>query len=126
MHIVSRTDLSAAPAFDSWYKSYPHKIARAAAEKAWAKLSTNDQQAAIQALPRHIAYWQAGLPFDGYTPPHPATWLNGRRWEDELPMTGVSYCTWPGCKAAMAWAGLGAKYCSRHQAALARGETPTR
>jgi len=70
--------------FDTWYAGYPHKRARADAEKAWKKLSPADQQAAVDALPAHVAYWRARETETDFIP-YPATFLRGRRWEDELP-----------------------------------------
>lgn len=63
--------------FDLFWTAYPRKVAKPAARKAWKKLADVDQQPAIDAL----ACW----PFkpDNEYQPHPATWLNNRRWEDE-------------------------------------------
>jgi len=71
------------PSFDDWYSQYPKKKGRKAAEAAWKKMSKSDRRAAIEALPRHIVDWaesKTALQFIKY----PATWLNGRTWEDEL------------------------------------------
>lgn len=61
---------------------YPKRVAKHAAKKAWSRLSEADQLAAVNALPLHCLEWQrrGDLTFT----PHAATWLNGRRWEDEL------------------------------------------
>lgn len=69
--------------FSDWYSLYPRKVARADAEKMWRRLSPADQQAAIDALPKHCAKWLHDGTERQYIP-HPATWLNGRRWEDEI------------------------------------------
>ena len=74
--------------FDDWYKSYPKKIARADAEKAWRKMSEAEQKSAIESLPAHVQYWNACGTERQYMP-HPATWLRGKRWEDEIEMPDI-------------------------------------
>lgn len=70
------------PTFATWWAAYPCKCARARAERAWKKLGPAARQAALDRLPALRAYWDT---IDWYHPPHPATYLNGRRWEDEIP-----------------------------------------
>jgi hypothetical protein len=67
--------------FDLFWQMYPRRVAKVAALKAWTKLKTADREAAIAALPAHVEDW-SGRDMDKV--PHPATWLNGRRFEDEL------------------------------------------
>lgn len=67
--------------FDEFWQGYPKKVARHAARKAWDRLSPFDQQDALGALAAHTASWQDR---DKQFIPHAATWLRGRRWEDEL------------------------------------------
>lgn len=67
--------------FVEFWAAYPRKVAKAVARKAWAKL---DPDAALrvrilQALKLHRAIWT-----EPKFVPHPATWLNQARWEDEL------------------------------------------
>ena len=71
--------------FGEFWANYPRKVARFVAEKAWNKLSTSEQQEALQALPNHIAYWKACETEKQFIP-HAATFLNQHRWEDELEM----------------------------------------
>lgn len=69
--------------FDEFWALYPRKIAKAVARKAWAKLTPENQLAAARAVHNHVEYWsskETELEFI----PHPATWLNQERWEDEL------------------------------------------
>lgn len=71
--------------FKKLYDCYPKKIGRAAAEKAFTKLNPSDDLietmiAAIE-LQKTTDAWTKD---DGKFIPHPATWINGRRWEDEL------------------------------------------
>lgn len=80
---------STATPFDAFWKQYPRRVARRDAEKMWIRLSRQEQQAAIDALPAHIKYWQqAGRTTE--TTPHAATWLNGHRFEDELPESATT------------------------------------
>ena len=69
--------------FDEFWSIYPRKIAKAIARKAWQRLSANQQLMAAKAINTHCQYWktkETELEFI----PHPATWLNQERWEDEL------------------------------------------
>lgn len=72
--------------FDKFWKLYPRKVSKASAEKAWMKLSVTSGLLAVMlgALSKQatsIEWLKSG----GQFIPHPATWLNARRWEDELP-----------------------------------------
>ena len=71
--------------FDKFYTLYPRKQGRRAAEKSWQRLSSQEQQDALEALPNHIEYWKLKQTEKDFIP-HPATWLNQGRWEDELDM----------------------------------------
>ena len=68
--------------FDDFWIAYPRKVAKHAAQKAFAKLTPLEQHAALDALPAHCAEWarRGDIAFT----PHAATWLRGKRWEDEL------------------------------------------
>jgi hypothetical protein len=68
-----------------FYSKYPRKMARAKALKAWNQLSDEDRFAAVHSLPLHIRYWEAAGTSKEFLP-YPASFLNGRRWEDELEM----------------------------------------
>lgn len=78
------TDVEAVDQFEDFWKAYPRKTGKAQAVKAWSKLRPGDQAQAISILPEHVAYWHRAGTATQFIP-HPATWLNGRRWEDELP-----------------------------------------
>lgn len=69
--------------FDQFYAQYPKKVARKDAQKAWARLSEEEKAKALEALPAHIRYWDIKGTEKEFIP-HPATWLNGARFEDEL------------------------------------------
>lgn len=66
--------------FEDFYRVYPRKVGRKAAERAWAK--------AISEVPaEHIITAAAAFRDDpnreDQFTPHPATWLNQGRWDDE-------------------------------------------
>ena len=68
--------------FPAFWGTYPRKTAKAAALKSWGRLKPEDRAEALSALPVWAEAW-AGVPSDfRSTCPHPATWINGRRWED--------------------------------------------
>lgn len=71
--------------FDRFWKLYPNKKCKDKASKAWAKLKVDaDLFAKITAgLAAQVASpdWRKD---GGQYIPHPTTWLNGKRWEDEV------------------------------------------
>ena len=91
--ITSSTPLTpqGAELFDRFWTCYPKKRAKADAEKAWAKLGPDAAQAdrivdAVEAF-KGTSDW---LKDGGQYIPYPATWLNGRRWEDDPATQGQS------------------------------------
>jgi len=73
------------PGFDDFWDIYPRKVVKQNAKKAWDKLSPDDgiQQAILSDVRRRInGEWKDKE--ERYIP-HPATYLNQRRWEDEQP-----------------------------------------
>lgn len=73
-----------AEGFEAFWEAYPRKTAKADALKAWSKLSPDEPLravilAAVQAQSLSDEWTRDG----GRFVPHGATWLNGRRWEDE-------------------------------------------
>lgn len=69
--------------WETFWALYPRRVARRDAEKAWSRMSLGDREAALTALPDWLRVWRARGEIE-YVP-YPATWLNGARWEDELP-----------------------------------------
>ncbi len=69
--------------FDSFWQAYPKKAGKADAEKSWGKLDPDDalQNRILKAVATASKSpdWTKE---NGQFIPHPATWLNGRRWED--------------------------------------------
>lgn len=74
--------------FDAFWKAYPKRKSKGKALKAWKKLKPNDSLLAdiLQAIAKAVKSkdWQKDA---GQFIPHPATWLNGRGWEDEYEST---------------------------------------
>jgi hypothetical protein len=72
--------------FEQFWQHYPRKIAKRAAQKAFYRLTKQEQSDAIEAIEQHVAYWKLkGTEMD-YVP-HASTWINQGRWEDILDMT---------------------------------------
>jgi len=73
-------------AFDRFWVLYPRKVGKSAAEKSWAKLKVTADLFNLMA--KALAAWTVSTDWTkdgGQFIPHASTWLNGRRWEDELP-----------------------------------------
>lgn len=68
--------------FAAFWKAYPKKVGKGAAEKSFAKYKPDDRltDIMIRAIEsqKQTRQWK-----EGYIP-NPATWLNQRRWEDEV------------------------------------------
>ena len=78
--------------FTLFWKAYPKKVGKGAAEKAWKKIKPtaelfNTIMAAIDAA-KASEQWQRE---NGRYIPNPTTWLNQKRWEDELPAAAPLY-----------------------------------
>ena len=82
-----------ADGFEDFWKAYPRKQGKADAVKAYRRVKVQ-LPVLLSAIRRQAAsdQWRRD---DGKFIPHPATWLNGRRWEDQepeapKPVTGVA------------------------------------
>lgn len=71
--------------FASFWQQYPNKKAKAGAQKAWEKIRPEGEvlTALMAALERQKASEEWRKEGGRYIP-YPASWLNGRRWEDEI------------------------------------------
>ena len=71
--------------FKAFWKAYPRKTGKGAAEKAFQRIRVDDALLAtmLKAIEthKHCDQWKRN---GGQYIPHPTTWLNQRRWEDEL------------------------------------------
>lgn len=66
--------------FEAWWAAYPRKTAKGAAIKAYRKaLDRTDVETLLRAVKGHA------FSDDPKFIPHPATWLNQQRWDDEQP-----------------------------------------
>ena len=74
--------------FEQFWQAYPKKTAKVAAEKAFKRVQPDQPllEKILAALERFTKSpdWQKD---EGKFVPYPATWLNGRRWEDEQGVT---------------------------------------
>ncbi|WP_191334909.1 hypothetical protein [Amycolatopsis acidiphila] len=78
--------------FSEFWDAYPRKAGKAAARKAWPKavkaMKATEDATSAERLVAAARYW-AGLweraDIETQYIPHPATWLNGKRWDDEPP-----------------------------------------
>ena len=70
------------PLFAEFWSAYPRKVAKARAEKAWSALvKKHDPQEIIEGAKR---YAQIRKGKDAEYTAHPASWLNDKRWKDDL------------------------------------------
>lgn len=75
-------------AFEIFYKFYPRKVSKLKAKKAWDKIKPDQElftkiMVAVEGS-KKSDQWTTD---DGKFIPHPSTWLNGHRWEDEIKIT---------------------------------------
>lgn len=84
-------DKLAAASFKDFWKTYPRKEGKGAAEKAWTKaVKSTDPTEIITALKEQLPNLAMRRRTDGDFRPYPATWLNQKRWEDETPEPAVA------------------------------------
>ncbi len=71
-------------AFDAFWRVYPKKVGKGAAQKAWTRINPPPETVALMLaavkLQQGWSQWQKD---DGQFIPHPSTWLNQGRWQDE-------------------------------------------
>ena len=69
--------------FDIFWEMYPRKVAKQSAQKAWSKLENRTEvlEQIKVVLPKQIEAWAE---VEKKYIPHPSTYINGRRWEDEV------------------------------------------
>lgn len=82
---LSESDNSRDVSFEKFWKAYPKKSGKGAAEKAWKKIKKPSET--IELILTAIE-WQRKSPQwtkeNGQYIPNPATYINQRRWEDEI------------------------------------------
>lgn len=73
--------------FDRFWAAYPRKVAKENARKAFLKINPNEEM--MDVILRELERQKNSLQWtkdNGQFIPHPATWLNGKRYEDEAPV----------------------------------------
>src|SRR5213592_4574637 len=71
--------------FEQFWKQYPNKVAKTNAMKSWKKIKPDAELLAKILSGLSVANVSEGWTKDGGRfVPHASTWLNGRRWEDEI------------------------------------------
>jgi hypothetical protein len=70
--------------FDIFWAAYPRKTAKGTAEKSWKKIKPDEQllEEILAAVAKQKLTWT-----DPKFIPHPATWLNAKRWLDGVDST---------------------------------------
>lgn len=72
-------------AFEVFWEEWPRKQAKGAARKAWQKIPIAEYLAVMAGLEK----WRKSDQWTRGVIPHPATWLNEKRWQDEdVPESG--------------------------------------
>lgn len=75
------TESETPTSFDKFWETYPRRVGKQAAKAAWSKAAKRTQaQTIVDGARRYAA--DPNLPEPKFIP-HPATWLNQGRWEDE-------------------------------------------
>ena len=66
-------------AFEVFWEEWPRKQAKGSARKAWQKIPISEYPAIMAGLEK----WKKSEQWQRNVIPNPATWLNGKRWEDQ-------------------------------------------
>lgn len=102
--------------FNQFWDAYPKKTAKQQAFKAWEKLKPDEGLlskilASLECQKKSVQWTKDG----GQFIPYPATWINGRRWEDDLNCpTGLSVNE----SAARSWSDFSAEEIEEQAALL--------
>lgn len=73
--------------FDLFWQAYPKKVSKTEAMKAWKKVKPDSDPILLMTVMNGLALWKMSPDWNrdnGRYIPYPATWLNQRRWEDEI------------------------------------------
>ena len=78
--------------FEKFYSLYPKKVGKQQALKAWLKLKPDEALFnKITEAVKQQSQSEQWLKDNGQYIPYPGTWLNGRRWEDEVKGNATRY-----------------------------------
>jgi len=77
--------------FESFWTAYPNKVAKGKAYEVFQLLTEELQTECVNAINKQVEnnhFWKDWLNdgIGGDNPPHPTTWLNQKRWEDNVVM----------------------------------------
>ena len=73
--------------FDEFWKHYPRKVSKPNALKAWIKIKPDDEL--TKTIISAISKQNLSAKEEQFIP-HPASWLNGKRWEDEVKVASTT------------------------------------
>ena len=73
--------------FDDFWKHYPRKVSKPNALKAWLKVKPDDEL--TKTIISAISKQNLSAKEEQFIP-HPASWLNGKRWEDEVKVASTT------------------------------------
>ena len=76
--------------FNVFWNKYPKKVAKSDCEKKFLKLKQTEIEIILDTLDNFLLY----KPFEDYNHPNPTTYLNQKRWNDELPEPKKVKKTW--------------------------------
>ena len=77
--------------FDEFWKIYPKKVSKESAKKAWLKIKPNDDL--VAKITKAVKDQKLSEREQQFIP-HAATWLNAKRWEDEVTTTQKPIMGW--------------------------------
>jgi uncharacterized protein YdaU (DUF1376 family) len=77
--------------FDEFWKIYPKKVSKESAKKVWLKIKPNDDL--IVKITKAVKDQKLSEREQQFIP-HAATWLNAKRWEDEVTTTQKPLMGW--------------------------------
>jgi len=77
-------------AFNSFWTKYPKKVAKDKCKGIFLKLKESDIDIILDTIDDFLLY----KPFEDYNHPNPTTYLNQKRWNDELPKAKKLTKTW--------------------------------
>jgi hypothetical protein len=77
--------------FDEFWKAYPRKVSKGAAEKAWNKIKPNNETVTL--MIKAISAQKLSEVEEKFIP-YPASWLNATKWLDEVKSTQKPLMGW--------------------------------
>lgn len=68
--------------FDLFWEKYPNKVGKQKSKKTFLKLTDKEIENILSSIDNFVSY----KPFKDYNHPNPLTYLNQKRWDDEIPL----------------------------------------